>query len=70
MDYIEENQFIEAGISLEYMNYSYGEYPQLYGAFEPQVSLLDLLFMTGPNASKHIWGDSLSAVGNERLAND
>jgi hypothetical protein len=66
MDYIEENQFVEAGISLEYMKYNYGEYPQLYGAFEPQVSILDLLFMTGPGAAKHIWGDRLSTVGNER----
>ena len=54
-DYIEMDRFNEAGITVEYMNYDYPEYPQLYGAFEPQVSILDLLFMTGPAAGEYIW---------------
>jgi hypothetical protein len=53
-DYIEEDKFKEAGISLEYMNYNYPEYPQLYPPFDPQVSILDLLFMTGSDAIKFI----------------
>jgi WbqC-like protein family len=52
-DYIEQDQFDSAGISLEYMKYDYGEYAQLYPPFEPQVSALDLLFMTGPEAPNH-----------------
>lgn len=55
-DYIEEEKFSEAGITLEYMSYNYPEYTQLYPPFDPQVSILDLLFMTGENASKYIWG--------------
>ena len=53
-DYIEPEKFEEAGITLEYMEYSYPEYPQLYPPFDPQVSILDLLFMTGPEAASYI----------------
>ncbi|HRH40429.1 MAG TPA: WbqC family protein [Pyrinomonadaceae bacterium] len=57
-DYIEDEKFQEAEISLEYINYNYPEYPQLYPPFDPQVSILDLLFMTGENAHKYIWGEN------------
>jgi len=53
-DYIEEDLFRAAGITLEYMAYNYPEYEQLYPPFEAQVSVLDLLFMTGPNALQAI----------------
>ena len=52
-NYMDENKFDDAGISLEYMAYDYDEYPQLHGEFDPQVSILDLMFMTGPNAAEH-----------------
>jgi hypothetical protein len=55
-DYIENDKFKEAGITLEYMVYNYPEYTQLYPPFEPQVSVLDLLFMTGPDAIKFFSG--------------
>jgi hypothetical protein len=51
-DYIEQDKFDTAGITLEYMQYDYPEYPQLYPPYEPQVSAIDLLFMTGSEASK------------------
>ena len=54
-DYIEEEKFSSAGITLEYMEYDYPEYPQLYPPFDPQVTILDLLFMTGPDAHKYIY---------------
>jgi hypothetical protein len=53
-DYIETSLFQEAGIHLEYMEYNYPEYPQLYPPFDPQVTALDLLFMVGPDALKYI----------------
>ena len=53
-DYIEEELFQAAGISLEYMRYDYPEYPQLYPPFDPQVSILELLFITGPGALSYI----------------
>ena len=54
-DYIEADRFAAAGITLEFMTYDYPEYPQLYPPFDPQVSILDLLFMTGPEAPHFIW---------------
>ena len=54
-DYIERDKFDAAGISLEFMTYDYPDYPQINGAFVPQVSVLDLLFNTGPEAHNFIW---------------
>lgn len=49
--YMDESLFEHAGISVEYMDYSgYPEYEQLYPPFDPAVSVLDLLFMKGPEA--------------------
>jgi hypothetical protein len=53
-DYIEEDKFAELGITLEYMNYDYPEYRQLYPPYEPQVSILDLLFMNGPEGINYL----------------
>jgi hypothetical protein len=52
--YIDEDKFESAGITLEYVEYNYPEYPQLNPPYDPQVSILDLLFMTGPEALKYI----------------
>jgi hypothetical protein len=53
-EYIEREKFEEAGITIEYMEYNYREYPQLYPPFDSYVTILDLLFMTGQDASKYI----------------
>lgn len=52
--YIDELQFEQAGITLEWMRYDYPEYSQLYPPFDPHVTVLDLLFMTGPRASEYL----------------
>ncbi len=52
--YIEPEKFAAAGIEIEYMRYDYPQYPQLYPPYDPQVSILDLLFMTGPEALHYI----------------
>ena len=57
-DYIENDKFRAAGIALEYMVYNYPEYPQFYPPYDPFVSILDLLFMTGPEAPKFIFGNN------------
>jgi hypothetical protein len=49
--YLDEAQFAAAGIELEWMEYRYRDYPQLYPPFDPHVSILDLLFMTGRDAA-------------------
>jgi WbqC-like protein family len=54
--YLDEQQLQSEGISLEYMLYNYPEYPQLGRPFDPYVSIIDLLFMTGPQAPQYIWG--------------
>ena len=53
-DYIEKEKFEKAGISLEYIEYSYSEYPQLYPPYDPYVTILDLLFMTGKEAPQYL----------------
>ena len=45
--YMELEKFDAAGISFEYMRYSYPKYPQLYPPYDQYVTILDLLFMTG-----------------------
>ena len=56
-EYIEVENFQYAGIQLEYMRYDYSEYNQLYPPYEPQVSIIDLLFMTGSRALQYIVGE-------------
>lgn len=56
-DYIDEQSFAAAGISIVYKDYAgYPEYPQFYPPFTHYVSILDLLFQTGPDAPYYIWG--------------
>lgn len=55
--YIDPSMFASSGIQLEYKHYDgYPEYPQLYQPFEHTVSILDLIFNTGPTAPDCIWG--------------
>jgi hypothetical protein len=37
------------------MEYNYPEYLQLYPPFDPFVTILDLLFMLGPEAPRYIF---------------
>ena len=49
--YLDEELFRNEGIKLSYMDYSgYPEYNQLYPPFEPNVSIIDLIFNEGANA--------------------
>jgi hypothetical protein len=55
--YIDENCFAESNIKLVWKDYAgYPEYQQAHPPFEHGVSILDLLFNTGENASNYIWG--------------
>jgi hypothetical protein len=56
--YLDEGAFGRAGVRVAWMDYSgYPEYPQLYPPFDHRVSVLDLLFMTGPDAPAYLKGD-------------
>jgi len=49
--YLDETVFRRQGIAVEWFDYGpYREYPQLWGAFEHQVSIVDLLFNAGADA--------------------
>lgn len=49
-DYINDSQFGAAGLKIEYQDYRHPEYPQFHGAFEPFLSVVDLLFHCGPRS--------------------
>lgn len=53
-DYIDDDKFKEANVSLEYIDYSYPDYPQLHGDFNHYVSVLDLIFNCGLEAKNFI----------------
>ena len=54
-NYIDENIFKKNNIQLDWFDYSgYTEYNQLWGKFIHNVSILDLLFNCGPEASKYM----------------
>lgn len=60
--YIDEEHFAARGIELVWKSYDgYPEYPQFHPPFVHEVTVLDLLFHTGPDASRYIWGWRSSA---------
>ena len=60
--YIDEAKLASARVTLEYMRYEYPEYEQLHPPYDPQVSILDLLFMRGEGAGELIWGRRAAEV--------
>lgn len=52
-EYIEKDKFDAAKITLSYIEYNYPPYPQLFPPFDPFVTILDLMFMTGEAALKY-----------------
>ncbi len=54
-DYLDESLFRSANVSVEWFDYrGYSPYPQLWGAFEHGVSILDLLFNCGPRSASYM----------------
>lgn len=54
--YIDCSKFEQENIVLDYIKYEYPRYKQLYEPFNHYVTILDLIFNYGPNASYFIWG--------------
>lgn len=53
--YLDETVFDAAGIAVDWFDYAgYPPYPQLWGAFEHPVTILDLLFCCGPTARQYM----------------
>lgn len=54
-NYIDEDLFLEANIKLSWFDYEgYHQYPQLWGDFTHQVTILDLMFNCGKDAKKYM----------------
>jgi hypothetical protein len=54
-NYMDLNLFAAENIDVHWFDHSgYSEYPQLFPPFTHQVSIIDLLFNEGKNASKHM----------------
>ena len=53
-NYLDEQLFRAAGVTVEYMTYEYPPYPQLHPPFDHYVSILDLLFNAGPDAVSYM----------------
>ena len=56
--------FEKEGIKVEFLEVSHFSYPQLFGEFIPELSIVDLLFNCGPNSSKILF-DNDTAVFSE-----
>ncbi len=52
--YLDKEAFRRSGIRLEYKSYDYAPYPQLWGDFVGEVTVLDLIANCGPGAKNHI----------------
>ena len=55
-NYIVQEKFEANGVELSYIKYVYPEYRQLQKHFNHHVTILDLIFNCGENASYYIWG--------------
>jgi hypothetical protein len=54
-DYIDVQLFVNAGIKLEWFTYDgYKKYPQLWGDFNHNVTILDLLFNAGRDSIRYM----------------
>ena len=49
-NYLDEEKFAEASIAVRYQDFQHPTYSQLYGAFLPKLSAIDLLFNCGPES--------------------
>jgi hypothetical protein len=67
LDYLDEPRLAAAGIEVRVMQYTRRPYPQLHGAFDPHVSILDTIANLGPDAGGALespavpWADAFAA---------
>lgn len=56
LGYLDISLFEKEGIQVEVMDYpEYPEYEHLFGSFDHQVSIIDLLFHHGQDSGRYIW---------------
>lgn len=54
--YVDEDVFRQEGVRVVFQDFRAPVYPQLFGAFAPNLSTIDLLFNVGPNAIDYLRG--------------
>lgn len=54
--YVDESVFEQEGVRVMFQAFSAPVYPQLFGAFAPNLSAIDLIFNVGPNAIDYLRG--------------
>lgn len=52
--YADQEAFREAGVALRFQRYACIPYSQLHGAFEPRMSVIDLLMNRGPRGTAYV----------------
>jgi WbqC-like protein family len=61
-NYMEEDGaksiFEKEGIAVEFLEVNLPKYPQLFGEFVPELSVVDLVFNCGPDSSKILFGEN------------
>jgi hypothetical protein len=60
--YLDLDLFRRHGIRVEYKSYDYPEYSQTQRGFSPAVSVLDLLFNTGPEARSYMKSSAINQL--------
>ena len=61
--YLDAEAYAQNGVRVHWKDYSrYPEYPQLHGAYESNLSIIDLLLNCGDDAPRFIWGMPSAAV--------
>jgi len=64
-NYINEQDFLERGVRVEYQSYQHPVYGQLYGDFIPNLSVIDLLFNHGKESLAIITGQTKGDKNDE-----
>ena len=59
-DYTDAGELARHGVELRFDDFSPPEYPQLWGTFEPNLSVLDVLFNCGAEGCRELLGDAPS----------
>ncbi len=73
LKYLDEPLFAQHGIDVAIMEYRCTPYPQLYGDFDPYVSILDLIANVGPAAGTYLdssavrWADAIQKQAQPSL---
>jgi hypothetical protein len=55
-DYLDEDSFSISGIQIDYQAFRYPTYPQLWGDFEPNLSIIDYWMNYGTGSGQFING--------------